>query len=197
MEKKKKSGPLGAVKKIKTGSGGHNPDDLEEIIEHCYSQLLRTARTLLQSPADAEDAVQSALFKAVVKYPRFKGNAHYCTYLTRIVINESLTVLQKKSLHQRCLQSPLPRPEIRRPEEVLESKIIRKRVLEILKKMPAAMGQTLYWRFIKNYSYMEISRQLNCSAGTVKSRLRRGKKLLLKSLTELYPEICENKFPLL
>src|SRR5262249_16476311 len=44
---------------------------------------------------DAEDVVQQTFYKAFIHLHRFHGKSSFCTWLTRIAINEALMLLRK------------------------------------------------------------------------------------------------------
>jgi len=51
--------------------------------------LFRTARSILKSDAEAEDALQEAYLRAWRAIDSFRAEAKLSTWLARIVINES------------------------------------------------------------------------------------------------------------
>src|SRR4051812_11103730 len=68
----------------------------ETIMRRNNRALYRTARSILQDDAEAEDAVQEAYLRAYRSLAQFHGDARLTTWLTRIVINESLERLRKR-----------------------------------------------------------------------------------------------------
>lgn len=52
--------------------------------------LFRTARSILKSDADAEDALQEAYLRAWRALGSFRAEARLSTWLVRIVVNEAL-----------------------------------------------------------------------------------------------------------
>jgi RNA polymerase sigma-70 factor, ECF subfamily len=52
------------------------------------------ARAILRNDADIEDAMQEAYLRAFTKLGAFNGQASLATWLTSIVINESLARLR-------------------------------------------------------------------------------------------------------
>lgn len=64
---------------------------LFEIIMRRHNQrLFRTARGILKSDAEAEDALQQAYLSAYAHLGQFAGEAKLSTWLTRIVLNEAM-----------------------------------------------------------------------------------------------------------
>src|SRR4051812_31332050 len=63
-----------------------------------YNRLLyRTARSILKDETDAEDALQNAYLLVYRRIGRFRGEARISTWLVRVVINESLACVRKRS----------------------------------------------------------------------------------------------------
>jgi RNA polymerase sigma-70 factor (ECF subfamily) len=69
-----------------------------EILMRRYNQLLfRTARSILKTDEETQDAVQEAYLNAWRALPAFRSDAKLSTWLVRIVINEALGRLRKRS----------------------------------------------------------------------------------------------------
>src|ERR1700754_2471073 len=69
-----------------------------ECIMRRHNQLLfRTARSILKSDDDTEDALQEAYLRAWRAIGSFREDARLSTWLARIVINKSLGRLRRRS----------------------------------------------------------------------------------------------------
>ncbi|HEV2219640.1 MAG TPA: sigma-70 family RNA polymerase sigma factor, partial [Casimicrobiaceae bacterium] len=75
------------------GSGSHAA--FEALMRRHNRRLFRTARAILRDDAAAEDALQDAYVAAFRALDGFRGEAQLSTWLTRIVINQSLQMLRK------------------------------------------------------------------------------------------------------
>jgi hypothetical protein len=63
-----------------------------EVLMRRYNQrLYRAARAILLNDADAEDALQQAYLNAYRHLDQFEGRARFSTWLTRIVLYESMS----------------------------------------------------------------------------------------------------------
>ncbi|MEG0677183.1 MAG: RNA polymerase sigma factor [Comamonas sp.] len=79
-----------------------------EAIMRCHNRLLfRTARAILKSDMDAEDAVQQAYLQAWQALGDFRADAKLSTWLVRIVVNEALGQLRRRQLKIVPLESAL------------------------------------------------------------------------------------------
>lgn len=67
----------------------------EYLMRRYNRRLYRAARSILRDDAEAEDALQEAYWKAYQAMPGFQFASSLSTWLTRIVINESLSRLRR------------------------------------------------------------------------------------------------------
>ena len=78
-------------------------------------------------------------------------------------------------------------------EQILEQNILEKAIQNELSEMDYERRSTFILRFQENYSISEIGEILNCSPGTVKSRLHYITRSLASKLKEYNPgEIVSN-----
>jgi RNA polymerase sigma-70 factor, ECF subfamily len=74
---------------------GHR-EMFEVIVRRYNTQLYRVGMAYLRDHGQAEDAMQNAYLKAFLNLERFRGNAAFATWLTRIMINECLMMLRAR-----------------------------------------------------------------------------------------------------
>ena len=67
-----------------------DPAAFERLMRTHNSRLFRVARAILRSDSDAEDALQDAYLDAFRHAASFRADSSLATWLTRIVINQSL-----------------------------------------------------------------------------------------------------------
>src|SRR5256885_5970946 len=78
---------------------------LNQILAGGLPPLYRRAYRILGNTADAEDAVQDALFAADTHLDQFRGQAQISTWLTTILVNCSRLQLRRRLRHvHRALQ---------------------------------------------------------------------------------------------
>src|SRR5215470_8110014 len=68
----------------------------EELVRKYDRKLFRIAHGVTHNTEDAEEVVQTALFKAYRNLGRFEGSAKFSTWLIRITLNESLMKVRKR-----------------------------------------------------------------------------------------------------
>jgi RNA polymerase sigma-70 factor (ECF subfamily) len=143
---------------------------------------------------DAADLTQDAFIKAFQSINRFGGQSSFFTWLYRIAINSTLSHLRKHrlrsffSLEAIDEEAPVSRELI----AALTDKTGADRdafVHELKEKLNEAMQKlstkhrTVVTLFeIDGLSHQEIAEVMNCSVGTVRSRLHYAKQLLQSEL---------------
>src|ERR1700679_1659191 len=149
---------------------------------------------------DAADLAHAAFIKAFQSSHRFQGQASFFTWLYRIAINSTLSHLRKNrmrsffSLESIREEDPVSREGI----DALTDKTGAGRdtfVRELQEKLNDAMQKlsinhrTVVTLFeIEGLGHQEIAEVLNCSVGTVRSRLHYAKQLLQAELQAYLPK---------
>lgn len=142
--------------------------------------LYRISKSLLQEEADCEDAVQEAILKAYEKKDTLKDERYFNTWLIRILMNECYSILRKKS---RFLPFDDDMEEM---EEMEDEHVFREdekdEMYQAVMKLPIKLRMSVVLFYVEGYSIEEMTSILKVPAGTVKSRLARGRKLLRREL---------------
>lgn len=150
----------------------------EELVRLYQGVAWKTALVILRHPADAEDAVQSALIKAWQHLDSFRHGSPFRPWLLRIVANESRNL--RVNRQRRLLRSTdIPEQiEFAAPDPGLESQmIVAERSAELVRQINALPDQdrmVLYAKYVLELTEPEIADVLDCARGTVKSRLHRA-----------------------
>ena len=151
-------------------------DAYDALIARHQHAALRVAAVVAGS-ADAEDAVQEALVKAWRALDRFREGSPFRPWLLRIVANEARNrrrgAGRRHALALRLVERPVDGPE----ERVLAGDD-RRRLTEALLSLPDKDRAVLALRYFAELSEADMAIALDCSPGTVKSRLSRAKERL-------------------
>jgi RNA polymerase sigma-70 factor (ECF subfamily) len=78
-------------------AAGGDEAAFEQIMRRHNRLMFRSARSILKSDAETEDALQEAYLRAWRSLAGFRADAKLSTWLVRIVINESLSRLRRRS----------------------------------------------------------------------------------------------------
>lgn len=162
-----------------------------------YSYLYR----LLGNREDAEDLLQQTFLSAFENLSRFREEASFRTWITRIATNFALMKFRKEGkIHEVSLDNPqhfnedgVPLPqEIAdwsvNPAETLE----RKELVEILERAIASLPQiyraVFLLRDVEGLSNKAVSEMMDLTISAVKSRLMRARLFLRKQISALVKE---------
>jgi len=152
-----------------------------------YFMLLK----MVNNASDAEDLTIEAFGKAFRNIESYTPKFAFSTWLFMIATNNCVDFIRKKKASPSLLdqnqdgmdnltaniQSDLPDPE--------ESLINHQKIAalkEIVNQLKAPYRKLIELRYYKEYSYEEISSELNIPIGTVKAQLYRAKILLYNVL---------------
>ncbi|MDF0642693.1 MAG: RNA polymerase sigma factor [Nitrospira sp.] len=165
-----------------------------ELIMRRYNQkLFRTARSILRNDEEAEDVVQEAYMRAWRALGNFRSDARLSTWLVRIVANEALGRLRRKSPQILTLDDAMnsPEPDIqasltdepsRRPEHAAMRAQLRTLLEARIDLLPEAFRAVFMLRAVEEMNVEEVSQALNIPEATVRTRFFRARTLLRESL---------------
>lgn len=177
-----------------------------EIIMRRHNRLLfRTARSILKSDAEAEDALQEAYLRAWGAMGSFRADARLSTWLVRIVVNEALGRLR----HARAVVIPLdaamnsPEPETqasladepgRRPEQSAMRAQLRTLMEARIDRLPEVFRTVFMLRAVEEMSVEEVAQALDVPEATVRTRYFRARGLLRESLASEVDHVLGDAF---
>jgi RNA polymerase sigma-70 factor (ECF subfamily) len=145
------------------------------------------ARWLTRDAVLAEDVVQDAMVRALTYFQGFRGE-NPRAWLLQIVRNVALNKLDSRPASLsidaedgssgESLADTLT-DTADGPETALERQQDRRRVRELLNKLPLELRECLVLREIEECSYKEVARIIDAPIGTVMSRLWRARQMLV------------------
>jgi RNA polymerase sigma-70 factor (ECF subfamily) len=151
--------------------------------------LLRAAKRLTYSHADAEDLLQDALVDAYIGFRTFQQGTNLKAWLFRILRNRSISNHGKKKRRPEYLAAEitdqmmvsnaanLPRSPRSAEAEVLAG-LPDGEITTALAALHEGVRTTLYYAAVEGYRYHEIAAIMDIPLGTVMSRLHRGRSRL-------------------
>ena len=168
--------------------------NLYSVIVRRYNQrLYRVAMSIIDDDTEAEDIMQVTYIKAYENLPGFAFKASFSTWLTRILINESIARLKfrRKQINMnddfldmeryRTNNSLVPNPASRLLNEELKAAIEK-----AIRQLPEKYRAVFIMREIEQMNIAETRACLDISEVNVKVRLNRAKALLRESLSGFY-----------
>lgn len=172
-----------------------NAAAIEMLVETYQSSMYRLAIVLLDDPAEADEAVQTAFISACRAIGSYQGNASLRTWLMSIVINESTNRLRKRASRERLKESLLIFVRLFTPTIHPETKIIEREENDKVWHAIQTLGQKhrvpIILRYYQELSVAEIAQMLNIKEGTVHSRLYTARERLRTALSDWKAEDYE------
>ncbi|NQU43096.1 sigma-70 family RNA polymerase sigma factor [bacterium] len=172
-------------------------DAFEQIIELHQGRVYGLAFQMLHNAEDAEDVAQEVFISCYQSIRRFRGDASLGTWLYRITVNKvrNRWRLQKRrrTASHTSLDAPRnpddPRPlEIEDPAPGPGRQVQAREAVQALDRavesLPDDYREIVALRFQQHLSYEEIAEVLDCSLGTVKSRINRARQRLKEELAD-------------
>ena len=146
---------------------------------------------LAQRTADrdtVEDLVQATFIRAFGALHTFRGRAAFSTWLTRIALNVYRSHLRVQKTRQSWIletEDPESAARILRepascgdPDWAMQQKERRELVRRGIQSLPSRYRQAMWLRYVKDWSYEEITHALQVPIGTVKTWLCRARRQL-------------------
>jgi RNA polymerase sigma-70 factor, ECF subfamily len=175
-------------------AGGGDESAFERIMRRHNRLLFRTARSILRSDTEAEDALQEAYLRAWRSLGSFRADARLSTWLVRIVVNESLGRLRRRSAQVIPLETAMdaadhPAPPWqeddpdRQPERVAMRAEVRRLMEARIDTLPEAFRSVFVLRAVEELSVEEVASVLEIPEATVRSRFFRARSLLREGLS--------------
>lgn len=167
----------------------------EELVARHRDKIYARAFSMMRNEDEAVDLSQEAWVKSWQRLKQFQGDSSFGTWMTRIVINLCLDQLRRRK-RQRTesieemneesggVERQMPVVNAN-PTERLERSELRKKIDGALAQLSHEHRTALVLHEFEDMEYKEIARAMNCSIGTVMSRLfyaRRKMAVLLASV---------------
>jgi len=176
-----------------TRSQNGDMDSFEELIVRYERRVYSIAFRFMGNQEDASDLAQEAFLKAYQAIKNFRQEASFSTWICRIVSNVCRDQLRKA---KRTIQSSLDeevwleegtvtkqfKDNSPTAEQVYERKELKEYLQGLIDNLNPEYRMVVVLRDIQGYSYEEIAEMLDCSLGTVKSRLNRARKALREQI---------------
>ena len=170
-----------------------DPMAFEELVVRHRDKIYARAFSMMRNEDEANDLSQEAWVKGWQRLKQFQGEASFVTWMTRIVINLCLDQLRKqKRIKAESIeqlneevggverQMPVINPN---PTEGLERGELRQRIDRALDQLSHEHRTVLVLHEFEELEYKEIAKRMECSIGTVMSRLFYARRKMASLMT--------------
>lgn len=181
---------LAVVQRVQSGE----VEAFDQLVLKYRERLYGVVYHMTSNREDAADLTQDAFIKAFQSINRFQGQASFFTWLYRIAVNSTLTHVRKQRLRTFFSFEKLD-TEDRVSAEVINAltdatgadretfaRELQEKLNEAMQKLSIKHRTVITLFEIDGLSHQEIAEIMDCSVGTVRSRLHYAKQLLQSEL---------------
>jgi RNA polymerase sigma-70 factor (ECF subfamily) len=170
----------------------------EELVARHRDKIYARAFSMMRKEDEALDLSQEAWVKGWQRLAQFQGDSSFVTWMTRIVINLCLDQIRRQK-RQRAesiealeeegggVERQMPTVAAN-PTENLEREELRKKIDHALNQLSAEHRTALVLHEFEELEYKEIAKRMDCSIGTVMSRLFYARRRMATLLAGLRKE---------
>jgi RNA polymerase sigma-70 factor (ECF subfamily) len=164
---------------------------LDALLRRHYDRIHGVCRRIAGSTRDADDAAQEAMIRIVRALDRFDGRSAFGTWAYRIATNAALDELRKRSRRPQLQIVDDDDQGARRGGREQTDELAQRNVEAIadrmsieaaLRDLPDHFRAPVVMRDVGDLDYAEIAEALGVPIGTVKSRIARGRRMLVEQL---------------
>ncbi len=159
-----------------------------------FSQLYRKyekimfaiAKGILRSQEKAEEAVHDTFVKALEHLETLKGKKEdeIKAWLIVVVKHVSINTAKRECQVEYLDMQENPQEPVQSYTVDIADEINYNRLKELIRQLPETYRTILHLRFVCEWSYAEIAKELGISVNLVGTRLLRGREILIEKLTE-------------
>lgn len=177
------------IQRVQAGSVA----DFDSLIRKYRERVYAIVYNMTSNREDAADLTQDAFIKAFQSIHRFQGQSSFFTWLYRIAVNGTLSHLRKNRLRTFFSFEKIHDEE--KGSEVISQltdrtggdrelfvKELQEKLNEAMQKLSIKHRTVVTLFEIDGLSHEEIAEVMDCSVGTVRSRLHYAKQLLQSEL---------------
>jgi RNA polymerase sigma-70 factor, ECF subfamily len=156
------------------------------------NRLYHRILSITRNREDTEDALQDTFFRAYRSLASFEGRARFSSWLTRIAINSALMILRRRRARPETTSELLPgvgedspcfelRDITMDPEQVCDQQQQSRAILHAIQKLDPKSREAIGLWISQEHSMKDLAHHLGVSLASVKARLHRARKRLIRS----------------
>jgi len=164
-----------------------------ELIDKYKNLVFNLAYRMTNNLDDAEDISQEVFIRVYKSLYNFNPNYKFSTWLYQVTLNICRDRFRKGKIPSVSLDSPLNKDDQKDfsslipdnendPEEIFLQTEQTNFINDLISSLPPKYREVIVLRHLRDLSYDEMSKILNISIGSVKSRLFRARGLLKNKL---------------
>jgi RNA polymerase sigma factor (sigma-70 family) len=159
----------------------------ETLMRRYNTRLYRISMAILNDDMEAEDAMQTAYINAYRNLSSFQNKSSFATWLTRILINESILHQKKRTKNIQVLsEQVITEAHNETPLKSIMNKELKEILERAISNLPEKYRVVFVMREVQELSTQETMDALDLGESNVKIRLTRAKEMLRDELSCYY-----------
>ena len=157
-------------------------DEFESALAHLLPRLRRFAHGLTRNPADADDLTQRTAERALRARVQWEPGTNFDAWAYRIMRNLWIDTTRSRQRRDKVIAPEEEGRDVGTPAEA-ESRAELHFLMRALDRLPDEQREAVALVMIEGLSYAEAAEVLEVPAGTLTSRLVRGRQALARMLS--------------
>jgi len=144
--------------------------------------------SIMRNELDAEDAVQTALVRALERINQLRPGSPFGPWFYRVLRSTCLNLRRRENLRTHASISDVPAaaaPENTEPARQFEQSEARRKILDALAQLPEKQRTAVLMYDLEGYEHGAIATVLNVAVGTSRANLFHGRQALRRILAEM------------
>src|SRR5271157_2158082 len=159
---------------------------LRELLFANAGMINGVAARITRNPQLTQDIFQEVAMRVIRKIGDFKGHCKFSTWLYRITVNVTFTVLARETEHRKTTGLDDVPEQVLADDQAIEESIDRRRMFEkavtIIEGMPEISREIFSMFYFADASLEDIAKQTGKSENAIKAILFKGRRLVTKQL---------------
>ena len=155
------------------------------LMDRHMSAVTRCVRSIVRNPTDAEDVLQETVLKVWRGLSTFRSESSFRTWLTRVAMNQAMESHRRQG-PSRSRRADVNLDAIAAARELQDESMIRAEVVRTVRSAVAGLSpkyrQVLTLCGLQDLSARETAQRLHSTIPAVKTRLFRGRRMLLAAI---------------
>ncbi len=187
---------------IVLGAKSGNTEALNMLLDEYKDNIYAVTYASLKNKHDAEDATQQTMITIWNSIGTLKNAEAFENWAYRIAYTRSLNIINSRKKREiiveddisDILDSDSVDNDLVLPQEYVENNDLRERLLRIIDSLSSVQRETVVLYYFHEKNIEEISEIMNCSQGTVKSRLYLARNAMKDKIVEFEKKHNESFF---
>jgi len=160
---------------------------VEDLVRTHEAAIYRLALSMLDDPAEADEATQDTFIAAVQRLHQYRGEAAFTTWLYAIALNVCRRRLRRRQMRQRLpalLQRLIGADTAPPPEQLAIAHETDAAIWQAVKALDYKLREVIVLRYFNELRQVEIAQVLGVTDRTVRTRLHAAHEQLRLQLRE-------------